>query len=68
MKHHNRQGELQFQLSQYAEMPSYMSVCVFNVDILIPTDFQINLACISFILPILMSLTVLPFLNRYEAS
>ena len=38
------------------------------VDILIPTYFQINLAFICFILQLQISLTVLQYLNHYEAS
>ena len=26
MKHHNRQGELQYHLRQYAHMPSYIKI------------------------------------------
>ena len=63
MKHRNRLGELQFHLSQEAEMPSYKSVCICFVDIYIPTYFQINLTYIWFIFPLQISLTVLQNLN-----
>ena len=33
MKHHNRQGGLQYHLRRYAEMPSHMCVCIRYVDI-----------------------------------
>ena len=68
MKHNNRQGELQYPLSQEAEIPSYMNVCKYFVDIYISIYFQINLSFICFILPLQINSTVLQYLNRYESS
>ena len=68
MKHRKRQGELLYHLSQEAEMPFYMSVCLWFVDIYIPKYFQINLAFICFILRLEINLTVLQYLDHYEAS
>ena len=64
MKDHNRQGELQYLLSQQAEKPFNMSVCLCFVDIKIPTYFQINRSFICFILPLQINLTVLQNLNN----
>ena len=50
MKHRNRQGDLQYHLIQEAEMPSYMTVSIWTVDVYNSTCFQINLAFICFIL------------------
>ena len=49
MKLRNRQGELQYRLSQQAEKPSYMFVCICFVDIQIATYFQINLAYLFYV-------------------
>ena len=68
MKHRNRQEDLQYRLCQQAEKPSYMSVSICFVDILIPTYFQINIAFILFIWLVQVCLTVLQNLNHYEAS
>ena len=68
MNHRNRQGELQYPLTQQAEKPSYMSVFICFVDIQIPLYFQINIAFNSFTLPLQINLTVLQNPNNYEAS
>ena len=68
MMPHNRQGELQYHLRQYAEMPSYMSASICSVDIIYPTYFQTNLAYICFILTLQISLSVLQYFNHYESS
>ena len=68
MKHHNRQGERRYHLSQLAEIRLYTLVCICWVDIEYPTYFHIKLASICFILPFQINLTVLQYLNHYEAS
>ena len=68
MIHHKRKEELQYHLSQKAEMRFYTSLCIWLVDRKYPTYFQIYLASICFILPLQISWTVLQYLNDYEAS
>ena len=51
MEHNNCQGELQCRLTYFAEMLSYLSVCIRYVVILITTYLQINVAFSCFILP-----------------
>ena len=68
MKHCNRQADLQYLVSQQAEKPSYISGCICFVDKRISTYFQINHAFICFILPLQINLTVIRYLNHYEAS
>ena len=68
MKHHNRQGDLHYHLRQLPEMRLYMYVCRSLVYISYPTNFQINLTFICFILPLQVSFTVLQNLTHCKAS
>ena len=68
MNHHNSQWELKYLLIQQAEKSSYMSDCMWIVDIQLPSYFQTKLAIICFILPLQISLTVLQNINHNDDS